>query len=104
MGNALAQDAHGRPPDPLELEFLESIFNTKKEKEGKENQTIHNQVVSSNQMFRKRGVPGNQKECVAQKLKSKIERIFKQTEKSRFQQWLQNFQQIQKNFPGFLTK
>ena len=46
---------HGRPPDPLELEFLDSIFNTllkgKKEKEGgKKNLTIHNQVFSSNQV------------------------------------------------------
>ena len=72
------------PQIPWNWSFQKVFFNTKKEKEGKENQTIHNQVVSSNQVFRKRGVAGNQKECVAQKLKSKIERILKQTEKSRF--------------------
>ena len=79
MGNALAQDAHGRPPDPLELEFPDGIFNTifkgkeikvkkwKREKE-KENKTTHIQVISSNQVFLKRGFPENQvfssKNCI----------------------------------------
>ena len=101
MGNALAQDAHGRPPDPLELEFPESIYNTKKEKRIKQ---FIIKCFPVSKCLEKEVFQEIKKECFAPKLKSKIKRIFKQTEKSRFWQWLQNFQQTQKNFPGCFKK